>query len=59
MANLAIKIANVFGPKLYQTFNVSSDKSPGDILDMVKYQWQMCQRRFPSVSNVQRKDLQQ
>ena len=43
MANLAIKITNVFGPKLYQTFNVSSDKSPADILDMVKYQWQMCQ----------------
>ena len=32
IANLALKITNVFGPKSYQAFNVSSDKSPADIL---------------------------
>ena len=33
----------MFGPKFSQPFNVSYDKFPADIVDMVRHQWQMCQ----------------
>ena len=33
-----MKIANVFGSKATDVFNVSSDKTPAEIVDMVRHQ---------------------
>ena len=38
-----LKIANVFGSKATNIFNVSFDKTQGEIIDMGRHQWKMYQ----------------
>lgn len=44
MSNLTLlKIANVFGSKATNIFNVSFDKTQAEIIDLVRHQWKMYQ----------------
>ena len=38
-----MKITNVFGSKVTNVFNVSPDKTPPEVVDMVRHQWKMYQ----------------
>ena len=43
ISNLVLNIANIYGSKVTDVFNVSSAKTPVEIVDMVRHEWKMYQ----------------